>query len=60
MTDGTAAPGGSYGVFHSGLTDVEYTLTVTDQATGAVRSYRRDAPAGAELCGQADTSAFRN
>lgn len=60
MTDGTAAPGGSYWVFHSGLTDVDYTLTVTDQSTGAVRSYRRGAPAGAELCGQADTSAFRN
>ena len=58
MTDGTALPGRSFWIFHSGLTDVEYTLTVTDQATGAVRSYRRGAPGGAELCGGADTSAF--
>ena len=60
MTDGTAAPGNSYWVFHSGLTDVDYTLTVTDQVTGAVKSYRPGAPTGGVLCGQADTSAFRN
>ncbi len=58
MTDGTALPGRSFWIFHSGLTDVEYTLTVTDQSTGAVRSYRRGAPGGAQLCGEADTSAF--
>jgi hypothetical protein len=58
MADGTALPGRSFWIFHSGLTDVEYTLTVTDQSTGAVRSYRRGAPGGAELCGEADTSAF--
>ncbi|HVE65859.1 MAG TPA: hypothetical protein VNC59_04700, partial [Thermoanaerobaculia bacterium] len=58
MTDGTALPGRSFWIFHSGLTDVVYTLTVTDQVTGAVRSYRRGAPGGAELCGEADTSAF--
>jgi hypothetical protein len=60
MTDGTALPGNHFWVFHAGLTDVEYTLTVTDQLTGAVRTYRRDAPHGAELCGEADTSAFRS
>ena len=32
----------------------------TDQVTGAVQTYRRLAPAQPELCGQADTSAFRN
>jgi hypothetical protein len=60
MTDATALPGGRFWVFHTGLTDVEYNLTVTDQVTGAVRTYRRNAPARSELCGQADTSAFRN
>ena len=60
MADGTALPGGRFWVFHTGLTDVEYTLTVTDQVTGAVRSYRREAPAQPELCSQADTSAFHN
>jgi hypothetical protein len=60
MADATALPGGRFWVFHTGLTDVEYTLTVTDQVTGTVRSYRREAPAQPELCGQADTSAFRN
>ncbi|HSD71809.1 MAG TPA: YCF48-related protein [Thermoanaerobaculia bacterium] len=60
MTDATALPGGRFWFFHTGLTDVEYTLTVTDQVTGAVRTYRRPAPAQPELCGQADTAAFRN
>lgn len=53
-------PAVDFWVFHAGLTDVEYTLTVTDQVTGAVRTYRRPAPAQPELCGQADTSAFPN
>jgi len=60
MTDATALPGGYFWVFHTGLTDVEYTLTVTDQVTRAVKTYRRGAPDGTELCGEADTSAFRN
>jgi photosystem II stability/assembly factor-like uncharacterized protein len=60
MTDGTALPRGHFWVFHTGLTDLDYTLTVTDQVTGAVRTYRRGAPQGPELCGEADTSAFRN
>jgi hypothetical protein len=60
MTDATALPGGRFWVFHTGLTDVEYTLTITDQVTGAVRIYRRSAPALPELCGRADTSAFLN
>jgi ELWxxDGT repeat protein len=37
------------------LTDVEYTLTVTDTASGAVRAYHN--PRG-RLCGGADTGAF--
>lgn len=60
MTDATGLAGGGFWVFHTGLTDVGYTLTVTDTTTGAVKTYRRDAPTGPGLCGQADTSAFRN
>ena len=36
------------------------TIGSADQVTGAVKTYRRGAPGGAELCGEADTSAFRN
>jgi photosystem II stability/assembly factor-like uncharacterized protein len=60
MVDGRAQPGGSYWVFHTGLTDLEYTLTVTDQVTGAVRTYVRAAADGTRLCGSADTTAFRD
>lgn len=42
-------------VFYGALTDVAYTLTVTDTTTGAVRHY--DNPAG-NLCGRGDTAAF--
>lgn len=46
---------GHYWVFYGGLTDFEYTLTVTDTATGKVRSYMK--PAGS-ACGGFDTSNF--
>jgi photosystem II stability/assembly factor-like uncharacterized protein len=58
MVDGRAQPGGSFWVFHTGLTDLEYTLTVTDTQTGSVKTYRRVAADGARLCGAADTRAF--
>ena len=60
MADATAQPGASFWVFHTGLTDLSYTLTVTDQATGAVRTYAGGATGGTRLCGSADTAAFRN
>jgi hypothetical protein len=60
MVDGRAQPGNSFWVFHTGLTDVAYTLTVTDQVTGAVRTYVRSAADGTRLCGSADTTAFRD
>lgn len=44
----------------TGLTDLEYTLTVTDQVNGAVRTYAGGATGGTRLCGAADTAAFRN
>lgn len=46
---------GKFWVFFGALSDVEYTVTVTDTATNAVRTYRN---APGTLCGQADTSAF--
>jgi photosystem II stability/assembly factor-like uncharacterized protein len=60
MVDGRAQPGRSFWVFHTGLTDLAYTLTVTDTVTGAVRTYTGGATAGTFLCGSADTTAFRD
>jgi len=46
--------GSGFWFFHSSLTNLEYTITVTDSATGAVRLYHNGAP----FCGGADTGAF--
>ena len=46
---------GRFWVFYGGLTDVEYTLTVTDAVTGAGHDYEK--PAGS-ACGGFDTSTF--
>ncbi|MEO8190748.1 MAG: hypothetical protein ABI682_10450 [Acidobacteriota bacterium] len=54
IVDGRAV-NGSYWVFAGSLTNVEFTLTVTDTATGAVRTYRN--PQG-RLASLADVSAF--
>ncbi len=54
MLDGTAL-NGSFWFFYGGLTDLEYTLTVTEVATGRQRTYTK--PAGSE-CGGSDTAAF--
>ncbi len=45
--------GGKYWVFYSGLTDLEYTLTVRDTATGKSKAYKK---AIGSFCGDADTS----
>jgi hypothetical protein len=42
-------------VFYGGLTDVEYTLHVTELATGITRNYHH---AAGDLCGGSDTKAF--
>ena len=55
MLDGTAIDG-SYWFFYGGLTDLAYTLTVTETSTGRQRTYTK--PAGSE-CGGSDTAAFR-
>ena len=54
MLDGTAI-NGRYWFFYGGLTDLEYTLTVKEDATGLTRTYTK--PAGSE-CGGSDTAAF--
>jgi photosystem II stability/assembly factor-like uncharacterized protein len=46
---------GKYWVFYGSLTNVEFTLTVTDTLTGAVKTYFN--PQG-QLASAADTSAF--
>lgn len=46
---------GHFWVFFSGLTDLEYTLTVTDKATGASKVYVKNA---GSACGAFDTDAF--
>lgn len=55
VIDGTPVNGHRW-VFYGGLTDVEYTLHVTELATGVTRDY--DHAAG-DLCGGSDTRAFQ-
>ena len=50
--------GGHFWVFHTGLTDLSYELTIRDTVTGAVKTYPGGATNGTQLCGAADTSAF--
>ncbi len=54
VLDGRAVDG-KFWVFYGGLSDVEYTVHVTDTATGAVRDYHN---APNDYCGRADTLAF--
>jgi hypothetical protein len=60
MVDATGTPslGGDFWIFHAPLTDVQYTMTVTDQTTGAVRTYTNTSSGPGQLCGGVDTSAF--
>ena len=46
---------GKFWVFYGALSNLEYTLTVTDSVTGATRTYHN--PAG-HLASAADTNAF--
>lgn len=45
---------GKFWVFLTGLTDFDYTLTVTDSQTGAAQTYQSTEA----FCGSADTAAF--
>ena len=54
VLDGTEA-NGNHWVFYGGMTDLGYTLTVTDTQTGEVKSYRNEP---GSTCGGGDTTAF--
>jgi hypothetical protein len=54
VLDGTPV-NGHYWVFYGALSDVAYTIKVTDTQTGAVRTYSN---AAGNVCGRADTEAF--
>lgn len=54
VLDGTTVNGHVW-VFYGALSDVEYTIRVTDTETGFEKSYTN--PPG-EICGRADTTAF--
>jgi len=56
MVDASAI-GANYWVFYSALTDLNYTLTVKETATGRTKTYR-DAKVGTTVCGAFDTSGF--
>ena len=55
MVDATSVFG-DFWLFHTGLTDLAYTLTVDDSVTGAIRIYEKP---GRDYCGGADTSVTR-
>ena len=57
IIDGRAL-NGNYWVFSNGLSDLEYTLTVREVATGRTKTYSK-AFGSANACGTFDTSAFR-
>ncbi|HEY1435002.1 MAG TPA: hypothetical protein VGG65_06475 [Thermoanaerobaculia bacterium] len=56
MVDAAVPPWNANWVFFGGLTDVWYDLTITDTATGEIRTYQ-NGPSNA-YCGGADTSGF--
>lgn len=54
MVDATGI-GQNYWVFYGCMTDLEYTVSVKENATGMVKTYSKDA---GKPCGQFDTSGF--
>lgn len=56
MLNGQAV-NGKFWVFWGGLTDLEYTIRVTDLSSGATQSYFKQ---GGSACGGYDTSAFNS
>jgi hypothetical protein len=55
ILDARAIPPGKFWVFYGGLTDFEYTITITDTDTGDKKTYFK---AGGSYEGGADTEAF--
>ncbi|HMF10251.1 MAG TPA: PKD domain-containing protein, partial [Thermoanaerobaculia bacterium] len=56
MVDATGI-GQNYWVFYGALTDLTYTLSVREVATGTTKTYN-DARVGTTVCGKFDTSGF--
>ena len=54
MLDGRAL-NGKFWLLYGGLSDVEYTIRVTDTVTGGVRTYRNEP---GNICGRIDTESF--
>lgn len=54
VIDGTTV-NGNFWFFYGALTDVEYTITVTDQETGVAQEYHNEPN---NVCGQGDVRAF--
>ena len=54
IVDGRAV-NGRFWVFHGGLTDLEYTLTVPEESSGRTKTYFK---AAGSPCGEFDTAAF--
>ncbi len=50
------AHNGHFWLLYGGVSDVEYTLTVTDTVTGLSKSYRNEQ---GSICGEVDTELFR-
>ncbi len=50
------AHNGHFWLLYGGVSDVEYTLTVTDTVTGLSKSYRNEQ---GSICGEVDTEAFQ-
>jgi len=55
MIDATSLPGGDVWLFIGTLTNLNYTLTLTDTVTGHVKHYVNASYDSSHLCGGADT-----
>jgi len=58
IIDGTRLPGHAFWVFHTGLTSLPYTLSVTDTVSGITQTYANGGGGSSLFCGGADTKSF--
>jgi hypothetical protein len=54
MVQATWLPERPFWLYHTGLTHLSYTLTVTDRDSGSVKTYQN----GGGFCGGVDRNAF--